>query len=73
MKLSSNSSSYSYTVTKLQKSGDIRGKLDPIKENSSNFGYSFPSEVMTNARLAGDSTVKVLFGYFQHPSNINKP
>jgi hypothetical protein len=71
MQLSSNSSSYSFIVRKLQKSDDISMELDHMKEKSSGFGYSFPSEVMNDARLAGDSTIKVLFGYFQHPPNMN--
>jgi hypothetical protein len=71
MQLSSNSSSYSFVVSKLQKSGDIRMELDHMKEQTSGLGYSFPSEVMNDARLAEDSTVKVLFGYFQHPPNMN--
>jgi hypothetical protein len=70
IQLSSNSSSYSFIVSKLQKSGDIKVELDHMK-GKPGFGYSFPSEVMTDARLAGDSTVKVLFGYFQHPPNMN--
>jgi len=61
MKLSSNSSIYSCTVIKLQKSGDIRGKLDPIKENSSDFGYSFPSEVMAYGQGARHRRISLQF------------